>query len=167
MVGIRFKVVWGCPLPPCSCSSSCINSTQNENPSNASNATMNICLRPRRSYTLQQCIFGQPLRSFSSSRANSRFPSPSGHKWSHPPSSITIADDEVASLASKPLHSLSLADLVKYTLPRSVCRACTNLLGMAGPLSVPTRCSPPRTSLSPSYLSASHIAFSRYEICHL
>ncbi|KAI6708249.1 mitochondrial pyruvate dehydrogenase kinase [Marssonina coronariae] len=43
-------------------------------------------------------------------------PSPS-QKWSHPPSPINIADDEVASLAGKPLHPPSLADLVKQGRP--------------------------------------------------
>ncbi|KAH8809175.1 mitochondrial pyruvate dehydrogenase kinase-like protein [Xylogone sp. PMI_703] len=47
----------------------------------------------------------------------SRHASPSAHKWSHPPSSTIIADDEIASLASKPLHTLSLADLVKHGRP--------------------------------------------------
>jgi hypothetical protein len=45
--------------------------------------------------------------------SSARHPSPSAHKWSHPPSSTTIADDDVASLANQPLHALSLADLVK------------------------------------------------------
>lgn len=49
-----------------------------------------------------------------------RYASPSAHKWSHPPSSTFIADDEVASLANKPLHPLSLADLVKYICPLAI-----------------------------------------------
>ncbi|TVY32802.1 [3-methyl-2-oxobutanoate dehydrogenase [lipoamide]] kinase, mitochondrial [Lachnellula subtilissima] len=56
-------------------------------------------------------------RCFSQSAHLARHPSPSGHKWSHPPSSTVIADDDVASLASKPQHSLSLADLVKHGRP--------------------------------------------------
>ncbi|KAH6718275.1 mitochondrial pyruvate dehydrogenase kinase-like protein [Leptodontidium sp. MPI-SDFR-AT-0119] len=56
-------------------------------------------------------------RTFAQSFIASRHPSPSAHKWSHPPSSTTIADDEVASLASKQLHTLSLADLVRQGRP--------------------------------------------------
>ncbi|KAK0112604.1 hypothetical protein ONS95_014347 [Cadophora gregata] len=56
-------------------------------------------------------------RTFARSSIASRHPSPSAHKWSHPPSSTTIADDDVASLASEQLHSLSLADLVKEGRP--------------------------------------------------
>ncbi|CZR69460.1 related to branched-chain alpha-ketoacid dehydrogenase kinase, mitochondrial precursor [Phialocephala subalpina] len=56
-------------------------------------------------------------RPFSQRAFAARHPSPSAHKWSHPPSSTTIADDEVAGLASKPLHALSLADLVKHGRP--------------------------------------------------
>ncbi|KAE8441979.1 hypothetical protein EG329_004105 [Mollisiaceae sp. DMI_Dod_QoI] len=56
-------------------------------------------------------------RSFSQSASLARHASPSAHKWSHPPSSTTIADDEVAGLASKSLHTLSLADLVKHGRP--------------------------------------------------
>lgn len=55
-------------------------------------------------------------RSFVSNQNLARHPSPSAHKWSHPPSSTNIADDEVASLAGKPLHALSLADLVRSVL---------------------------------------------------
>lgn len=69
----------------------------------------------------------RPLRSFGG-RSSSRFPSsppfrqssfarhpsPSAYKWSYPPSSTTVDDDDVATLANQPLHVLSLADLVKY-----------------------------------------------------
>ncbi|PBP21172.1 pyruvate dehydrogenase kinase [Diplocarpon rosae] len=59
----------------------------------------------------------RPLsRCLVQSASLARYPSPS-QKWSHPPSSINIADDEVASLAGKPLHSPSLADLVKQGRP--------------------------------------------------
>ena len=38
----------------------------------------------------------------------------SGHRpWSYPPASVSIDNDQVAKLASKPLHSLTLADLVQ------------------------------------------------------
>jgi hypothetical protein len=82
-------------------------------PSCNSNATMKVFSRP-----LQSCNsrFARHIvsRTFSQYSSFARHPSPSAHKWSHPPSSTTIADDEVANLASQPLHALSLADLVKY-----------------------------------------------------
>ncbi|KAL2065996.1 hypothetical protein VTL71DRAFT_2067 [Oculimacula yallundae] len=56
-------------------------------------------------------------RPFTQRSALARHPSPSAHKWSHPPSSTTIADDDVASLSSEKLHALSLADLVKEGRP--------------------------------------------------
>ncbi|CZT42069.1 related to branched-chain alpha-ketoacid dehydrogenase kinase, mitochondrial precursor [Rhynchosporium secalis] len=56
-------------------------------------------------------------RSFTQCSRLARHPSPSAHKWSHPPSSTTIADDDVASLSSEKLHALSLADLVKEGRP--------------------------------------------------
>ncbi len=38
-----------------------------------------------------------------------------GHRpWSYPPASVSIDNDQVARLASKPLHHLTLADLVQY-----------------------------------------------------
>lgn len=74
----------------------------------------------RLSRPLRSCngISSLPSKSVLYSRYSSfaRHPSPSAHKWSHPPSSTTIADDDVASLANQPLHALSLADLVKYIL---------------------------------------------------
>ncbi|PMD36405.1 alpha-ketoacid dehydrogenase kinase [Hyaloscypha variabilis F] len=70
-------------------------------------------LRPCDWSTLPQC----PSRAFSRGVSFARHPSPSASKWSHPPSSTTIADDEVANLASQPLHALSLADLVKHGRP--------------------------------------------------
>ncbi|KAI9798492.1 MAG: hypothetical protein M1833_004759 [Piccolia ochrophora] len=42
---------------------------------------------------------------------------PSRPPWSHPPNSANIADDEVSRLASKPLHPLTLADLVRHGRP--------------------------------------------------
>ncbi|CAD6448805.1 af63226a-da2e-4513-ae03-8fd9234be835-CDS [Sclerotinia trifoliorum] len=56
-------------------------------------------------------------RSFFRYASLNRYPSPSAHKWSHPPSSTIIADNEIARLASKPLHTLSLGDLVKHGRP--------------------------------------------------
>ncbi|TVY88832.1 [3-methyl-2-oxobutanoate dehydrogenase [lipoamide]] kinase, mitochondrial [Lachnellula willkommii] len=57
-------------------------------------------------------------RCFSqSARLARHHPSPSTHKWSHPPSSTVIADDDVASLARKQQHALCLADLVKHGRP--------------------------------------------------
>ena len=38
---------------------------------------------------------------------------PRNQPWSHPPASISIDNDQVARLASQPLHSLTLADLVR------------------------------------------------------
>jgi len=80
---------------------------------NAFKATMRPCTRPLRSChanPMPRCHF----RPFSRHSGLASHPSPSAHKWSHPPSSIPVADDEIANLASKPLHHLSLADLVKY-----------------------------------------------------
>lgn len=74
---------------------------------------MNVFSRPLR---LRNVIpnWSWASRSISRPASTERHPSPSAQKWSHPPSSITIADDDVSSLASQPLHALSLADLVKY-----------------------------------------------------
>ena len=41
---------------------------------------------------------------------------PKNQPWSHPPSSISIDNDQVARLASQSLHHLTLADLVRYHL---------------------------------------------------
>ncbi|KAM0798126.1 branched-chain alpha-ketoacid dehydrogenase kinase [Usnea florida] len=45
------------------------------------------------------------------------FTLPRNQPWSHPPSSISIDNDQVARLASLPLHSLALADLVRHGRP--------------------------------------------------
>jgi hypothetical protein len=74
---------------------------------------MNILSRPLR-HRNGIPSWSSVSRSISRPASVARHPSPSAQKWSHPPSSITIADDEVSSLASQPLHALSLADLVKY-----------------------------------------------------
>ncbi|KAI9709029.1 MAG: hypothetical protein M1812_007785 [Candelaria pacifica] len=49
--------------------------------------------------------------------ASSSLPSPATQRWSHPPTSANITDDEVARLAAKPLHALTLADLVRHGRP--------------------------------------------------
>ncbi|KAI9811897.1 MAG: hypothetical protein M1827_005248 [Pycnora praestabilis] len=56
-------------------------------------------------------------RSCSRKYASFPFQSPATQKWSHPPTSANIADDEVAKLAAKPLHPLKLADLVRHGRP--------------------------------------------------
>lgn len=64
----------------------------------------------------RSCYCSSISRPLSQHSSFSRYPSPSAHKWSHPPSSTAIADNEIADLASKPLHTLSLADLVKLVV---------------------------------------------------
>jgi hypothetical protein len=73
---------------------------------------MNVFSRPLRSSNgiLKHCA---QSRSFYWPSRFARQPSSSSQKWSHPPSSTTVADDEVSTLASQPLHTLSLEDLVK------------------------------------------------------
>ncbi|KAF7908822.1 hypothetical protein EAE99_011692 [Botrytis elliptica] len=66
------------------------------------------------SKTSSRGIVSSPVPRYHSS---GRYPSPSAHKWSHPPSSTAIADSEIANLASKPLHKLRLEDLVKHGRP--------------------------------------------------
>ncbi|RDW80356.1 hypothetical protein BP5796_05054 [Coleophoma crateriformis] len=75
---------------------------------------MNILRRPLRS-----CNGTPPAlaRSVTRGHGTSRYPSPAAQKWSHPPSPTPIPDDDVVTLASKPLHALSLADLVKHGRP--------------------------------------------------
>ncbi|KAI0014227.1 alpha-ketoacid dehydrogenase kinase [Xylariaceae sp. FL0662B] len=43
--------------------------------------------------------------------------SPSGQKWSHPPSTATVTDEAIADLTHQDQHPLSLADLVKHGRP--------------------------------------------------
>ncbi|KAL9121063.1 MAG: hypothetical protein Q9187_002378 [Circinaria calcarea] len=43
--------------------------------------------------------------------------SPAPREWSHPPTSANIADDTVARLAARPLHPLTLSDLVRHGRP--------------------------------------------------
>ncbi|KAI9737825.1 MAG: hypothetical protein M1834_009194 [Cirrosporium novae-zelandiae] len=40
-----------------------------------------------------------------------------GYRWSHPPNSLNFADDEVARLAAKPPHQLTLSDLMRHGKP--------------------------------------------------
>ncbi|APA12784.1 hypothetical protein sscle_10g075540 [Sclerotinia sclerotiorum 1980 UF-70] len=75
---------------------------------------MNSYLPLSRSYRGQNI---RHSRSFFRYASLNRYPSPSAHKWSHPPSSTIIADNEIARLASKPLHALRLEDLVKHGRP--------------------------------------------------
>ncbi|TGO24634.1 hypothetical protein BPAE_0098g00240 [Botrytis paeoniae] len=75
---------------------------------------MNCYLPILRSYRGQSI---HNSKSFLRCASLNRYPSPSAHKWSHPPSSTIIADNEIARLASKPLHTLSLEDLVKHGQP--------------------------------------------------
>jgi len=93
--------------------SSFIRIHRNNNIAHILNATMKSLLRPLRSCNGRPYL-SYPSRTFSQHMRRARHASPSAHKWSHPPSSTVIADDDVASLASKSLHALSLADLVKY-----------------------------------------------------
>ncbi|CAJ2514268.1 Uu.00g023870.m01.CDS01 [Anthostomella pinea] len=55
-------------------------------------------------------------RTLSSSLAESDSSSPS-QKWSHPPSTATVTDEEIADLTNKPQYALNLADLVKHGRP--------------------------------------------------
>ncbi|KAI1450133.1 alpha-ketoacid dehydrogenase kinase [Annulohypoxylon stygium] len=53
-----------------------------------------------------------------SSHASANSSSSSSHqKWSHPPSTATVTDDEISELTNKHQHPLSLADLVKHGRP--------------------------------------------------
>lgn len=47
---------------------------------------------------------------------------PTSQSWPHQPQFGNINDDRVAQLAAKPLHPLSLADLVRYWVPDRVIR---------------------------------------------
>ncbi|KAI1470857.1 alpha-ketoacid dehydrogenase kinase [Daldinia caldariorum] len=71
----------------------------------------------RRRNVLGSCFYSShPTGTSSSSPSPS--PSPSNdEKWSHPPSTATVTDDEIADLTNKKQHPLSLADLVKHGWP--------------------------------------------------
>ncbi|KAI1805194.1 alpha-ketoacid dehydrogenase kinase [Daldinia bambusicola] len=65
----------------------------------------------RRRNVLGSCFYSSHVTGASS-------PSPSNdEKWSHPPSTATVTDDEIADLTNKKQHPLSLADLVKHGRP--------------------------------------------------
>ncbi|OTB19809.1 hypothetical protein K445DRAFT_313581 [Daldinia sp. EC12] len=71
---------------------------------------------PRRN-VLGSCFYSSHATS-TSSPSPSPSPSPSNdEKWSHPPSTATVTDDEIADLTNKKQHPLSLADLVKHGRP--------------------------------------------------
>ncbi|KAK6828511.1 hypothetical protein PG987_011852 [Apiospora arundinis] len=57
--------------------------------------------------------FGPTATSFYSTSSNVAPP----QKWSHPPSTAAVTDDEIVDLSNKHQHSLSLADLVKHGRP--------------------------------------------------
>ncbi|OTB03287.1 hypothetical protein M426DRAFT_321851 [Hypoxylon sp. CI-4A] len=59
---------------------------------------------------LRSCYYSSSSHVASSS-------SPSEQKWSHPPSTATVTDDEIADLTNKEQHPLSLADLVRHGRP--------------------------------------------------
>lgn len=54
-----------------------------------------------------------PSRSRSRSSTSSKTHASSNQSWSLFSTAATISDDEIARLSSKPLHSLTLTDLVK------------------------------------------------------
>ncbi|MCJ1264254.1 hypothetical protein MMC22_004125 [Lobaria immixta] len=59
------------------------------------------------------CPIKQSLRHYVVSPLDPK----SNQPWPHQPAAINFSDDQVARLASKPLHSLSLADLVRHGRP--------------------------------------------------
>ncbi|KAI0132782.1 branched-chain alpha-ketoacid dehydrogenase kinase [Xylariales sp. AK1849] len=70
------------------------------------------CLAPKAA--VLQHVNPRTAVFYSTSRPNL---SPSGQKWSQPPSTATVTDEEIANLSNKHQHSLSLADLVKHGRP--------------------------------------------------
>ena len=62
-----------------------------------------------------------PLRRRSRHLASITDQSTFQRPWSHPPASDNIDNDQVARLASRPLHPLTLADLVRYQSSNSQC----------------------------------------------
>lgn len=56
------------------------------------------------------CPLKQQIRHLATTRSRVSEQQP---PWSYPPASVSIDNDQVARLASKPLHSLTLADLVQ------------------------------------------------------
>ncbi|RYP65515.1 hypothetical protein DL771_008272 [Monosporascus sp. 5C6A] len=83
---------------------------------------MNAKRGPLRCFTtpnafIDKRIFPSPARFLASSRSHAPDHHPSAHKRSPPPGTAVVTDDEIANLASKPQHPLSLADLVKHGRP--------------------------------------------------
>ncbi|KAI1409334.1 alpha-ketoacid dehydrogenase kinase [Hypoxylon sp. FL1857] len=60
---------------------------------------------------LRPCYYSSHATTSSSSSSSS------DQKWSHPPHTATVTDDEIADLTNKEQHPLSLADLVKHGRP--------------------------------------------------
>ena len=54
-----------------------------------------------------------PLRLRSKQFATATCHSIGNQQWGHPPASSSIDNDQVARLAARPLHPLTLADLVR------------------------------------------------------
>lgn len=131
---------------------------------NYADATMKLLSRPLRSCHNTSLVLS---RSRTRHFATSGHPSPSAQKWSHPPSSSPIADDEVAALASQSLHALSLADLVKYATPppcteQRVNSPCTDTVDRLSPRK---RSSHLQISLSPCCPFAWHTEYRHCETC--
>ncbi|KAK8091137.1 mitochondrial pyruvate dehydrogenase kinase protein [Apiospora phragmitis] len=63
--------------------------------------------------TVALSYLSQTVTSFYSTSANVSPP----QKWSHPPSTAAVTDDEIVDLSNRHQHSLSLADLVKHGRP--------------------------------------------------
>lgn len=129
--------------------------------------TMKISPLPRIPITCRVTSQHANKESFLRRASSARYLSPSFQTWSHPPSSTTIADDEVASLASQALHQLSLADLVKYCVHRSsrLLQLLTDASDMDGHRCARKLSSPRRTLPSPSCLSDSPTESSPCETC--
>ncbi|KAI1651413.1 alpha-ketoacid dehydrogenase kinase [Daldinia loculata] len=85
---------------------------------------MRSIYRPLRCFHAPKASIASPRRNvlgscfYSSHATSSSSPSLSNdEKWSHPPSTATVTDDEIADLTNKKQHPLSLADLVKHGRP--------------------------------------------------
>ncbi|KAI0478642.1 alpha-ketoacid dehydrogenase kinase [Xylariaceae sp. FL0804] len=58
-----------------------------------------------------------PKDSVQTMESHEHVEAPAAQPWSHPPSTATVTDDEIADLTGKTQHSLSLADLAKHGRP--------------------------------------------------
>ena len=68
------------------------------------------------SYTCRSCRKKQSrIRTYSTATGFL----PAGRAWSHPPTSATVSDQDIARLAAEPIHQLRLSDLVKYPISHS------------------------------------------------